>query len=128
AAAKTIREWKGHDDIITHIALSQDGTVLATGGLDKKIRLWDVAKGTAIHSIERNGGDSDALAMARDGKQIAAGGLNCAIRRWDATTGKALVSESSPQGAVTALAVSPAGDLAAVGYSTNQAVVYDLAT
>ncbi|HYV34340.1 MAG TPA: WD40 repeat domain-containing protein [Gemmataceae bacterium] len=131
ASAKEIRQWKAHDNTITHLGLSQNGAVVATASWDKTVRLWDVAKGTQIHKLERHSGDGDALALSRDGKQVAAAGLNNSVRRWNATTGKPVeIGKPSatghwPLGAITSVALSHDGNRAAVAFSTNQIIHLD---
>jgi len=58
--------------------------------------------------------------------RVAAGGINTTIHRWDATTGKPLPGAEAPAGAVTALTLAPDGKLAAAGFTTNQAVLFDI--
>jgi WD40 repeat protein len=128
ASARQVREWKGHDGIISRMVLSQDAAVLTTSSPDGTVRTWDVAKGTAFAKIPGRTGDSDALAMTVDGKVVAAGGVNSAIRRWDAMTGKPLADPALPDGPVTAIVCSPDGSIAAAGLTTNQVLLLDPAT
>jgi WD40 repeat protein len=124
--AKQLKEWKGHDAPITHMAAAMDDKTIATTGADRTIRVWDVSTGKQICKVDRHANDGDALALSPDGKQVAAGGLNNTVRRWNATTGQALPGAASPDGAVTAVASSSASGLMATGYSTNQVVLYDI--
>jgi WD40 repeat protein len=129
AAEKQVRQWKGHADSITHLALSQDGKTLASAGADGLVKLWDPASGTEIRSVVRKLGDCEAFAMSADAKQFASGGANCTIHRWDATTGSPslLPGAKGPDGVITAIACAPDGSLAAVGLTTNQVLVLDAA-
>src|SRR5437868_73285 len=61
---------KAHAGGVTCIALSRDGSALATYGVDKLIRLRDVASGRE-HRISEAGVMS--LAFSPDGKMLAAG-------------------------------------------------------
>src|SRR5262249_103825 len=59
-AAKEIRRWPAHEGGgtlrgVTPLTFSPDGKTLASAGRDKRIRLWDVATGTEIRSMEQIG-------------------------------------------------------------------------
>ena len=42
----------GHTDSVTNIAFSQDGTYLATGGMDGQIRVWSVHEKKIVVALE----------------------------------------------------------------------------
>jgi serine/threonine protein kinase/WD40 repeat protein len=45
ATGRVLHKLKGHKNIVTALAFSPDGKVLATGGHDATVTLWDVATG-----------------------------------------------------------------------------------
>ena len=45
------------------VAASSDGRLLASGGTDRLIHIWDVRQGTLVHSLQGHGGDILALAF-----------------------------------------------------------------
>jgi WD40 repeat protein len=123
-----LREWKGHEGSITHLAMSKDGKTAATMSADGQLRIWDAGKGAAITKMSRSAGDADALALSPDGTIVAIGGLNNTVRRWKALTGEPLVATLAEDGAVTAVAPTPDGKSVLAAYSTGQLVLLDLAT
>ena len=44
-----LRQFVGHTDVITGVALSVDGRIALSGSLDQTARLWDVANGRELH-------------------------------------------------------------------------------
>jgi WD40 repeat protein len=66
----------GHDDPVQSVAWSKDGTLVATGGGDGKVVLWDPATGKELRRVDVGGrsGKSDvrALAFSPDGGTLAA--------------------------------------------------------
>src|SRR5262249_47237984 len=68
------------------------GTLLATGGHDGTVRLWDVAKGQQVRQINAHIAPPQpapvyGVAWSPDGKQLASCSYDRSIKLWDATTG-----------------------------------------
>ena len=68
----------GADDVqkrqIRAVAFSPDGTLLASGGLEPVIRLWDVKTGECIRTIQTVSAPIWSLAFSPDGQWLASGG------------------------------------------------------
>src|SRR5437764_8047204 len=77
-----------HGGPIQHIALSPDGKLLATSGMDRVIRLWDAGTGRPVVSCEVAPVPASYLAFSPDGKSLAALHQYQGVRVWDAATGK----------------------------------------
>jgi WD40 repeat protein len=81
---------EGHTDSVSLLAYSPDGTVLASGGWDQTILVWDVSSGQELYTIE-TAADPDDLDFSPDGKIIASvDGNTAGINLWDAASGSAL--------------------------------------
>ncbi len=104
----------GHDDVVTGLAFSPDGSQLASSSFDQTVRLWKVntsATGDAGRSQVFHG-HSDAVndvAFSRDGKSLLSVGKDRAIKRIDLATFKELRTYSEHNDEVLALAVQPDG-------------------
>ncbi|MDB5356582.1 MAG: hypothetical protein JWN24_3035 [Phycisphaerales bacterium] len=91
-------ELPGHPMGTRCLAFSPDGKTLASGGgycelqmragqkPDPAVRLWDVAKGTAISTLDSNIGGVRALTFSADGKSIYAGDQKV-IHVWNVAAG-----------------------------------------
>jgi len=63
------------------LALSPDGTLLATAGPDRAVKLWDVQNGKMLRSL-LHADELMAVAFSADGRLIAAGGYDNTIVIW----------------------------------------------
>jgi hypothetical protein len=75
---------------IFSVTFSPDQKLLATGGMDGQIRLWDVADGTQILAWQAHGDWIRCVAFSADGKLIASCGNDHTVRIWDSQSAKCL--------------------------------------
>jgi len=71
------------------LALSADGKLLASGGADRRLRVWDLATGKDTRS--QGNGHQDwvtDLAFSDDGKKLVTASRDQTARVWDGGTGK----------------------------------------
>jgi RNA polymerase sigma factor (sigma-70 family) len=66
---------------------SARGWVLASGGWDGAIRLWEVGTGKVLKEFPGHPGGVTALAYTADGRLLASGGRDGTLILWEAATG-----------------------------------------
>jgi WD40 repeat protein len=91
------------------LVYSPDGSVLASDGYDRTIRLWEAATGRLIRTLWGHQEPVSTLAFSPDGKLLASGGGDKTLRLWDIATGKELRRLTGHQGAVHLAAFGPGG-------------------
>ena len=77
-----------HDGWIRALSLSSDGTMIATGGRDRCVRLWSTRDGKLLHEISDQLDEVYAVAIHPDKQTVVTGDLFGMLRCWDLTTRK----------------------------------------
>jgi WD40 repeat protein len=79
---KVIHSLKGDKHWHRTVAFSPDGKIVAAGGADGHIRLWDVQTGNLIETLEGHTDQIYSIAFSPDGKTLASTGQDQTVRLW----------------------------------------------
>jgi len=99
--AGTVRLWDARTGMLRRdftaekisgrpMALSPDGSVVATGG--KSVKLWDVKTGKMLRELYGHLKRTQSIVFSADGRLVVAGGSYGTTNVWDAATGKLLAT------------------------------------
>lgn len=119
---------RGHQNVITRIAWSPDGRVLATPSLDETVRLWDVATGKTIQTLRGHSSGVFSLAWSPQGDKIASGCDQGTIRIWDVRSGAQQNLLSGHKRRIECLAWSPDGTFLASASADATVRIWSMVT
>lgn len=81
---------EGHEGAVNSVAFSPDGTLLASGGTDTVVRLWNPTTGELTNELSGHTAPVFAVAFNSDGTQLASTGQDFSVPIWDVNTGEQL--------------------------------------
>ncbi|WP_437646954.1 SIR2 family protein [Sorangium sp. So ce362] len=111
------RVFEEPEDSLNALVFSADGLVLAAGGDDYALRLWDVRAGALLHTLSGHRGAVRAISFSPDSGRVASGGDDHCVRLWDVRTGALLAELTGHTAMVSSLDFSTDGDqLASASY------------
>jgi hypothetical protein len=91
------------------VAFDPIGRLVAAGGWDYAVTVWDVATGREMHKLTGHTDRIYDIAFTPDGRRIASGSKDRTTRFWSAGDGRELAVVTGHRDRVMALALSPDG-------------------
>ncbi|MEG4326040.1 serine/threonine-protein kinase [Microcoleus sp. herbarium5] len=110
------------------VAVSPDSSILASGGDDNNVILWDLKTGRRMRTIAAHKATVNEIAFSRDGQTLASGSDDKTVRLWNVRTGSRLRTLSGHAGGVNAIALSGDGKTLASGSEDKTVRLWNLAT
>lgn len=92
---------------------SADGKLLASGGGDDFVRIWDPATGKEVASLPGSGRGTMDVVFSPDGTRLFTAGVDKRLRIWDVATWKDPRTIVPGMDSIQALSVSPDGSVVA---------------
>ncbi|KAE8283138.1 Transducin beta-like protein 3 [Larimichthys crocea] len=127
--AQCARSWRAiHTVPVASMTFDSTSTLLATGGCDGTIKLWDVVKQYCTHNLKGSSGVVHLVQFHPDINrlQLFSSSLDCGIRLWDLRSSQCVCVLQSHFSAVTSLSFSTDGDTMVSSGRDKICTVWDL--
>lgn len=127
--ATCTRSWKAiHTIPVASMTFDPTSTLLATGGCDATIKVWDVVKQYCTHNLKGSSGVVHLVQFHPDISrlQLFSSSLDCSIRLWDLRSSQCVCVLQSHYSAVTSLSFSRNGDTMVSSGRDKICTVWDL--
>lgn len=98
----------GHGHQLWSVRFSPDGALLASGGADTAVRLWNPREGSLSQTLPQSTGTT-ALDFSPDGRQVVTASYDAVIRLWDLPARRVVKEFRGHKGTVWTVAFSPDG-------------------
>jgi WD40 repeat protein len=87
--SKNTRTIKAHPGPVRAVSFSPDGRRLASAGADGTVKMWDVATGQEMLTLERGHPSGiSRVAFSPDGRRLASSSSDGTVKMWDVATGQ----------------------------------------
>jgi hypothetical protein len=111
------------------MALAPGGKILAVGGADKGVHLWNIEAKKQIGSLTGLQTAAGLLAFSRDGQTLASVAVDSSVLRvWDVNRNRVRRQVTNLRGAVTRIALTPDGKLLASLGADGNVLLWSVAT
>ena len=104
-----LNSFTGHQGGVRSAALSPDGKIALSGGVDGTVKLWEVASGRELQSFVGHRGGVLSVAFSPEGKFALSGDSDGTVKVWEVANGRELLSFVGHQGGILSVAFSPDG-------------------
>lgn len=109
----------GHTSSVAAVAFSPDGTLIASGSLDKTIKLWSAVSGKELKTLRGHAEMVNSIAFSPDGKTLVSCSVDQTVKLWNVADGRELRTFSEHVNNVLSVAFSPDGKTLASGGTDN---------
>ena len=101
------RVLSGHRDVVTGVAFHPSAPLLASAGMDKIVRIWDLHSGEPRRDFKGHSEGVTSVAFAPDGRFLYSASKDRTLRKIAVDTGKAELTFTGQRDEVLTVAVAP---------------------
>jgi WD40 repeat protein len=112
-STRAVHTLRGHEGPVTSLAFSPDGKLLATGGVNGWVKLWELETEKETVPLGRHNAYLRSLVFSADGRTLITGAGRdqrpSEIKLWDVATGAEQLAITDNEGVLAAVAITPDG-------------------
>ena len=125
-----LKTYHGHTERITAVAWSSNGKFIASGSLDKTVRIWAVNSGDHSPPLIYRGHTAgvQTVALSPDSHRVASGSQDKTVQVWDALSGELVAICHGHHDTVNTVACSPNGSYIATGSEDATVRLWEVTT
>jgi hypothetical protein len=97
----------GHTGLVLSVAFSPDGKRLASGSVNKTLKVWDAETGQEKLTLKGHTDAVSSVAFSPDGKRLASASGDKTLKVWDAETGQEKLTLKGHTSSLSRVAFSP---------------------
>ena len=111
-----VLKQQGHANGMTSVVYSPDGSLIATGGEDAKVKLWDTSSGFCFVTFTEHEATVTAICFTPNGKVVLTSSLDGTVRAFDMTRYRNFKTFTTPRPVqLSCITVDSSGDMIASG-------------
>ena len=114
----------GHADWVRSACVSPDGALVVTASDDKTARVWSLADGALVRTLEGHAGGVTSACVSPDGALVVTASHDQTARVWSLADGALVRTLEGHASALTSACVSPDGALVVTASADRTARVY----
>jgi eukaryotic-like serine/threonine-protein kinase len=115
----------GHQAALESLAILPDGRHLATGSLDRTLRIWDLTTGKEVWSVVAHENRVDAIAAHPNGRTIVTAGRDGMLRFWRWRIRRLVCEIPATRWGIGKMAFTPDGTRLITNHGEHGLVIYD---
>lgn len=127
---------RGHTNRVNSVAFGPDGLMVASGGSDDSVKIWDSVGGALLNTLTAHGANVTSVGFSPDGRSIASGSSDWSVSPtppgmiifWDVATGREVRRLLGHAGGINCVAFRPDGRQIASASKDGTVKVWDVAS
>ena len=111
-----------HTNEVMSFSFSPDGKTLATGSVDRTVKLWDISTGKQIRTILGHGAWVSSVHWSADGRFLMSGDRDGLIKLWNMDAKEVPVWPEQKAISLSATTFTPENELLAIGHASDRSL------
>ena len=108
------------------IVTSRDGKMLASGSGDRTVKVWDVATGKCLQTLQGHQDMVTSVAFSPREDLLASGGKDGTVKFWQVYMGECNATIAEDKVGIYSTAFNGDGSLLAIGYDGTKVILWDV--